>query len=132
LQEKLILVVDDEAAILQVLSALFKSEGYTTRCTQNGAEALEIVAHENIKLCLVDLRMPNMNGMQLCGQIKQIRPDMEIFALSAYVDAVPQEELQKKGFSRTFTKPFKVDELMAACAEIIDGTGTPAPGGTSE
>lgn len=132
MHEKLILVVDDEAAILQVLSTLFKSEGYTTRCTKSATEALEIVAHEDIKLCLLDLRMPNTDGMQLCAQIKQIRPDIEIFALSAYVDAVPQEELQKNGFSRSFLKPFKVDELMAACAEIIDGTVTPAPGGTSE
>ena len=130
--EKRILIVDDEAAILQVLATLLKSEGYMARCTSRAAEALEIVAQEDIKLCLLDLRMPNMDGMELCSEIKKIRPDLEIFALSAYVDAVPEEELEKNGFSKSFTKPFKVTELMAACAESIGGDAPPAPGDSSE
>ena len=110
--QRKVLFVDDEKIILDVLVALFQSHGYTPVCTTNGNQAVEIIKFEGIRVCFVDLRMPSIDGMELCRQIKQVEPLARVFALSAYVDAYGPEKLKQAGFDGQFTKPFKIKELM--------------------
>lgn len=115
-----VLFVDDEKMILDVLVMLFQSHGYVAHCTTNGNQAVELLKFEGIKVCFVDLRMPNIDGIALCKQIKQVEPAAHVFALSAYVDSYSPEKLKEVGFSGHFSKPFKIQELLHAADKCFE------------
>ena len=112
---KSVLFVDDESSVLSVMENLFRIHGYLPRCTLDPLEALDIVKSEGVRVCFVDLRMPAMDGMELCQRIKQIEPAAQVFALSAFANAYTPEQYREAGLDGTFHKPFKIDELLAAC-----------------
>lgn len=113
--DTVVLFVDDEKAILGVLETLFRAAGFTTRATTDTAEALRIVREEGVRVCFTDLRMPVMNGMMLCREIKKIAPDAFVFALSAFTEAHKPAQYREAGFEAWFPKPFKTDVLLGAC-----------------
>lgn len=119
---KKVLFVDDEKIILDVLAALFKSHGYAAHCTTNGNQALEIIKFEGIPVCFVDLRMPTIDGIALCRQIKHMDPSVRVFALSAFVDSYGPEKLREAGFDGHFRKPFKIQELLNAAEKCFETT----------
>lgn len=127
--EKKILLVDDDKTILSVLEQVLKIEGFTPFVSSDGVEALELMLLEKIKVCFLDLRMPAMDGVELCRQIRESDPEARVYALSGFVDAYDEGELREVGFSDYFHKPFNIDEILTACQdsfEILDGGGTPA------
>jgi CheY-like chemotaxis protein len=122
--EKRVLFVDDEKSVLAIMENLFGLHGYLPRCTLDPLEALAIVKKEGIRVCFVDLRMPAMDGLELCRRIKQIDPSAHVFALSAYMDAYRPEQYTEAGFSACFHKPFKIDELLGACRRAFAKLGS--------
>ncbi|MEI6515146.1 MAG: response regulator [bacterium] len=118
--EKKILFVDDEPLILRVLESVFKADGYTAFSTTSGVEGLELVAREDIRVCFVDLRMPVMDGLELCRRIKAIQPDAHVFALSAYISGFKESEFRDAGFDCWLLKPFNIDQLLAVGRNAID------------
>jgi len=112
--QRKVLFVDDEKIVLDILATLFQSRGYVALCTTNGNQALEIIKFEGVRVCLVDLRMPAIDGVLLCRQIKQMDPLVSVFALSAYVDLYTPEQFKEFGFNGHFSKPFKIQELIGA------------------
>ena len=128
-----ILFVDDEQPILNVLATLFRPQGYSTLCTTDGREALEIVRREHIRVCFVDLRMPAMDGMELCRRIKDIEPSALVHALSAFVDAYRPEQYRLAGFEGSVRKPFKIDALLEAARAAFEKLekSNPRPGNGS-
>lgn len=110
--KKSILFVDDEPLILKVLEMAFSNAGFTPLCSRNGAQALEILERNRIRICFVDLRMPVMDGLMLCMRIKQLDPTVRVYALSAFVDGYTAAQYQKVGFDGVFSKPFKFEELL--------------------
>jgi len=126
-----LLFVDDEQAILDVLKALFRPAGCSIFCTLEGREALEIVKREHVRVCFVDLRMPSMDGMELCRRIKEIEPSATVYALSAFVEAYSAEQYREAGFEGSFRKPFKIDALLEAARTAFERQEklNPPPGG---
>jgi len=118
--EKKILFVDDERDILNALVTIFKSCGFEARSTMNAHEAMEIVKFEGVRVCFLDLRMPDIDGMELCGQIKHQEPKAKVFALSAFIDAYTPDQFKAAGFEAAFSKPFKVDALMNAAKKAFE------------
>ena len=112
--ERRILFVDDEASILRLLDTLARSLGYSPRCTTSGEEALKIMERDQIRVFCLDLRMPIMDGLELCREIKKRDPGACIYALSAYVSSYRPELLRKRGFDEVFPKPFEVTLLKNA------------------
>ena len=121
--EKKILFVDDEKDILEMLECLFLAEGYLPRCTISGNEGLEILKKENVHVAFVDLRMPEMNGIELCRQIKQQDPSAYVYALSAYVGAITPEQYDEAGFTGYFRKPFDANEIVDAARDAFRKLG---------
>ena len=121
--EKRILFVDDEETILKVMTALFRRQGYVTFSTTDGNEALAIAEREDVQVFFLDLRMPVMDGVELCRRIKRLQPESHCFALSAYVEAYGDEALKQVGFEGSFPKPFKSSDLLAVAAEAFEKLG---------
>lgn len=107
-----LLVVDDEAAIRQMLELGLKQEGYEVKSASNGEEALKIISVWAPHVVVIDIMMPVMDGYDLCQHIPQIS-DAAMLMLTA-LDA-PQDIIKglRMGAHDYLAKPFHFDELLA-------------------
>ena len=110
-----ILIVDDTPDNLRLLSKTLSEQGYEVQCAINGKLALMAVKHEPPDLILLDIRMPGVNGYELCRQLKSNLETHEIPII--FISALNQIEDIMQAFSAGgvdyITKPFKVDEVLA-------------------
>jgi DNA-binding response OmpR family regulator len=79
-----ILIVDDEATIRLTLGTLLKRAGYEVAPAENGHEAIALLERQNFDLMLVDLKMPEMDGMQVVAAARQRQPDLAIIVLTGH------------------------------------------------
>lgn len=107
-----ILVVDDEPQIIRVLKGILSAQGYAIRTASDGLEALEIMKMWAPALVITDLRMPNMNGVELCRDVRA-RSGVPIIVLSVRGDERNKVEALDAGADDYVTKPFGVPELLA-------------------
>lgn len=110
--EKKILIVDDEQAILNLLTQIFSKAGYTVRTAENAADALGIFENENIPVMFFDLNLPEINGIELCKRIKKQRPMAVIYAITGYASLFQLSECREAGFEDYFKKPVSVSTLL--------------------
>lgn len=111
---KKILVVDDDAVVRLTLDKVLSKSGYVVLLAANAKEALEIVRHEgDVRVFILDLMMPDMNGIQLCVEIRKlIGAECVIYALTGHVENYHIEECRLAGFDDYFAKPFKVAVIL--------------------
>jgi CheY-like chemotaxis protein len=115
---KVILCVDDEGLGLSVRKMLLESQGYRVLTADNGADALVLSSSESLDLVILDYSMPAMSGDVVAEKIKELRPDLPILMLSAYVD-LPSETLALVDKSITKGEPPRV--LLEAVAQLLNG-----------
>jgi len=107
-----ILVVDDEPQITRVLMTTLTSHGYTIRLAADGDEALQVMKDWPPDLLITDLSMPNMDGLQLCRNVRT-RSTVPIIVLSVRGEDQAKIEALDAGADDYVTKPFGINELMA-------------------
>jgi two-component system, OmpR family, KDP operon response regulator KdpE len=107
-----ILVVDDEPQITRVLKTTLSSHGYGTRTAGDGDEALQVMKDWSPDLLITDLRMPNMDGLELCRRVRE-KSLIPIIVLSVKGEERTKVEALDAGADDYVTKPFNVNELLA-------------------
>jgi two-component system, OmpR family, KDP operon response regulator KdpE len=107
-----ILVVDDEAQITRVLKTTLSSQGYGIRTAADGEQALQEMKTWTPDLIITDLRMPNMNGLELCRRVR-MQSRIPIIVLSVKGEEAIKVEALDAGADDYVTKPFSVNELLA-------------------
>jgi DNA-binding NtrC family response regulator len=108
-----ILVVDDEAPIREMLQrGLTQIGGYSVEVAQNGQEAIEKFEKDIFDLILTDLRMPQMDGLELLKLIKGTRPEVIVIMMTAYGSIETAVEAMKVGANDYITKPIDFNELL--------------------
>jgi len=107
-----ILVVDDEPQITRVLKTTLSSHGYGTRIAGDGDEALQVMKDWSPHLLITDLRMPNMDGLELCRRVRE-KSLIPIIVLSVKGEERTKVEALDAGADDYVTKPFNVNELLA-------------------
>ena len=107
-----ILVVDDEAQITRVLKTTLSAQGYGIRTAADGMQALLEMKSWLPDLVITDLRMPNMDGLELCRQIRK-QSRIPIIVLSVKGEEAIKIEALDAGADDYVTKPFSVNELLA-------------------
>lgn len=115
-----ILLVDNEASILSVLSTVLKTEGYEVKSCRDVATAQEIIKGEDFDLLISDIRMSPLTGMDLLKWVRNERPEISVIMLTAYGSIETAIEAMKLGAFDYVTKPFKVDELMITIERALD------------
>ncbi len=110
-----ILVVDDAPANLSLLESVLTERGYRVRPTPSGAIALEAAEAEPPDLILLDIRMPHMDGFEVCRRLKQSERlrGVPVIFLSALSDTVDKVKAFSMGGVDYVTKPFQIEELEA-------------------
>ncbi|MFC1966880.1 response regulator, partial [Chloroflexota bacterium] len=88
----LILVVDDQFGDRETLKVILEDKGYKVATTADGAEAVKMVKESHYDIIFLDIRMPDMNGVQTFEQVKEIDPDVAVILMTGYTE----EELVKR------------------------------------
>lgn len=117
--ENKILIVDDEKAILNLFEKAFTRAGYQVQTASSGEMALSILKDVNIYLMFLDLNMPEMNGLELCRQIKKNMPMAVIYAITGYASLFELVECRDAGFDDYFKKPVNLKILLKAAEDAI-------------
>jgi two-component system KDP operon response regulator KdpE len=107
-----VLVVDDEPPIRKLLRMGLGTQGYQMLDAPNAKTALELMA-EKPDLVILDLGLPDMQGLELLRQIRQLRDDLPIVVLSSRDDEVAKVKALDLGADDYITKPFGMEELLA-------------------
>ncbi len=116
-----ILCVDDEASILKTLERLLRNEKYTCRTAINGAAALDILKSESFHIIISDFRMPNMNGIELLQQVKELYPNTVRVIISGYSDInAVIDSINKGEIYRFVPKPWRGDDLKQLIKSCIE------------
>ncbi len=107
-----ILVVDDDEGVRRMLSVMLKREGYHVASAPGGRTALEILQKSAYDVVLSDVRMPDMDGMELLESVMTEHPDSTVILMSAYGNVDGALAAIKKGAYDYISKPFKKDEVI--------------------
>ena len=108
----LILIVEDEANIRDFLSAILKAGGYDALCADCGKKAISMTADHQVNLILLDLGLPDIDGMKVLKSIREWS-DVPIIVVSAREDELEKVEALDAGADDYITKPFGNNELLA-------------------
>jgi DNA-binding NtrC family response regulator len=106
-----ILVIDDKESMRQMLSKTLESEGYEVDTTADGPTGLEKAKEKKFDLVLTDLKLPDMDGIQVLSHLKEIDPEVSVIVMTAYGTIETAVEAMKKGAFDFLTKPFDSDHL---------------------
>ena len=112
------LVVEDEASIASFVSLYLKNAGYVVRTAANGTDALALAASESPALIVLDLMLPDVDGIEVCRRIRQ-RSDVPILMLTARDEDVDKIIGLEVGADDYLTKPFNPRELVARIRSIL-------------
>ncbi len=115
-----ILVVDDEVEVLKILEKVLTENGYNVLKAQNGTEALRIARKNNIKLALLDIKLPKMNGIELLGRFKKINPDLIVIMVTAFGTLKTAIEAMKLGAYDYITKPFDLNFIVSIVEQALE------------
>lgn len=106
-----VLVVDDDLGVCQMLEDALKREGYTTTTCNRPREALELARHTQFGLVFVDIRMPEMSGLELASLLKEEEPEREVVFITGYGSFESVLQAIKLGAYDYLRKPFNLSEL---------------------
>ncbi len=114
-----ILVVDDDVDTCRNMADLFSDLGYEVDAAEGGLPALEKAQQQRFDLGLLDLRMPDMDGLTLCRRLKQLHPDMVTMIITAHAGSGGNEEARAAGARHLLTKPVDFPKLLDLVCEAL-------------
>ncbi len=128
MNERTILVADDETHILHVVSLKLKNAGYRVLTARDGQEALELAQQEKPDLLITDYHMPQLNGIELCRRLKLDPATSHIPAimLTARGYELEPADTEQSGILRMLSKPFSPRHLLSTVEEVLAGAGAAA------
>jgi two-component system, OmpR family, KDP operon response regulator KdpE len=121
-----VLVVDDEPNILSTLAPLLRSRGYEVSTAMNGRSAIEIVDRQQPDLIVLDLGLPDIDGVEVCRTVRETS-NVPIVVLSARGAEEDKVRALDVGADDYVTKPFGAEELLARVRAALRRAEAPAP-----
>ena len=115
-----LLLVDDDPGLLKLLGLRLTSEGYSVVTAESGAEGLRVLNREKVDLVISDLRMDEMDGMQLFAEIQKVQPGMPVIILTAHGSIPDAVAATQQGVFSFLTKPVDKDALYQAIDDALE------------
>jgi diguanylate cyclase (GGDEF)-like protein len=119
-KDESILIVDDDEEVNIVLEKILNNFGFSVRSVLGGEAALKILSEMSFTFLLTDMRMPNMDGMELIKKVSDGFPDINIIAMTGYSEGYRYIDVLNSGASDFIKKPFESGELEAKIRRIIN------------
>jgi len=118
--QETILVVDDEAALLNLSTEMLRQQGYKVIPVGSGQEALEVLKNTTVNLLLSDILMPGMDGYQLAAEVQAHYPAVKIQLASGFTDDRHSEKLDAKLIDNILQKPFSIKAVLTRIRSLLD------------
>lgn len=115
-----ILVVDDELLIRDLLFDFFSSQGFVAHLAENGRQALGMLDKISFQVALVDLKMPEMDGVELTAHLHKRKPYIPVIIMTAYPSMDSAIESIRNGVYDYIIKPFKIANLSEIIKNAIE------------
>jgi DNA-binding NtrC family response regulator len=115
-----ILIVDDEQSYRQLLSLVFEEQGNSIRTAMNGRQALEMLQAEPSDVVISDVKMPDMDGIEMLRAVRETLPDVGVILMTAFASVETAREAFKLGADDFIQKPFDVEELKLIVRKTIE------------
>ena len=115
-----ILVVDDEAIARENLEHILRKDGYDVATADSGVSALKKLSNTEFDLVMTDLKMKQVDGMEVLARIKEQYPDTEVVMLTAYATVATAIEAMQKGAYHYIPKPYKIDEVRMITKRALE------------
>lgn len=113
------LIVDDEDVIRQMVGRVLKYMGIESETADNGFQALEKLEAGRFDIIIADIRMPNMDGMELLKIAGKKYPDIDVIIMTAYSAKYSYVDVVEAGAADFINKPFSVEELKAKMERVL-------------
>ena len=114
-----ILVIDDDASVRKVITMALEDEGYSVDTAENGSEAIQKCNANFYNVALIDIRLPDMEGTKLLGEMKDTTPKMIKIIVTGYPGLQNAVEAINRGADGYIVKPFKMDDLLKTVKEHL-------------
>ena len=114
-----ILIVDDETDLRTLLRHILTAQGYQTTDAEDGEEAIELIKRHKFDVALLDIQMPNINGIQVLKYIKEHSPQTKAVMLTGYADLKHAMEAKEFGARDFIGKPYKLEDVLSTIEHIL-------------
>jgi len=115
-----LLVVDDDAAMRQMLASLFEDQGYAVREAASANEAIERVGEFDFDAVLSDIRMPGKTGIEMVGELRQLRPSTPVILMTAFGSIDSAIDAMRAGAFDYITKPFEPETALITVERALE------------
>src|SRR5438094_6123526 len=119
-QARAVLIVEDDRDMLALLDDLLTGEGYKVVKAKSGAEATAAIAKSRPDLVMIDVLLPDEDGLTLLSQIKREHPELEVIVMTAFGGSTSAIKAMRAGAYDYVTKPFETDDLLAALSRVFE------------
>jgi len=113
-----IMVVDDDTTLAEGIADVLDAKGYNVSIANDGFEALDLVKKDIFNIVLMDIRMPEMNGVETYRRIKVVRPQIKVIMMTAYSTENLVDEAMHEGAIEVMNKPIGLDRLIALIEDL--------------
>lgn len=113
-----ILIVDDEENLLVLLDRILSKEGYAVRTAHDSHQALDLIADNQFRAAILDIKMFPIDGVTLLGMIKARVPAIRVVMITAYPTTDSRAESMQKGAAAYLTKPLDIVEFKRVLREL--------------
>lgn len=115
-----IIVVDDEPGMREFLEIMLTKEGYSVTTAGSGEEALSHIKNDEYDLCITDIQMHGINGIEVLRNVNEISPGTMVIMITAFASHETAIEAMKLGAYDYITKPFKIDEIKLVISKALE------------
>lgn len=115
---KNLLLIEDDPNTLSGLQDLLRQEGYGVFGVTRGRLALQSIFRESFDIVICDYSLPDMDGLQVCRELRWLRPELRFFLVTAYSNSEIIKAARECRITRVFHKPLDLDELLAGLATL--------------
>lgn len=115
-----LLIVDDEQSYRQLLSLVFQGDGHDIRTASNGREALQMLDQSPADIIISDVKMPDMDGIEMLRAVRETQPDLGVVLMTAFASVETAREAFKLGADDFIQKPFDVEELKLIVKKTLE------------
>jgi two-component system response regulator HydG len=121
--EPTILVVDDNEDLLETFAMILRRRGFIVETADNGAKAIDKFKEQDFDVTLMDIVMPEMNGVEAFRKIRELEPKASIILMTAYSDEEMIQSAKNEGVNKIISKPIRIDQLI----ELINEAAADQP-----
>ena len=119
-EETRILVIDDDESTRKMLSLIFEKKGYSCSMVGSGAEAIQAARDVHFNIALIDIRLPDMSGIELLSTLCNDYPEMDSIIITGFASIDNAIQALNQGASAYITKPVEMDTVLHEVERIIE------------